>query len=412
MSVVCGKISFMSALPPATSVSEDLATTLGVRETATLEFKSNASDRKKIGRAICALANDLTNSGGGDLLIGVNDDGSVADEVDCSDRTLLALTDFRDDGRILPRPSLVVAPAIFHGKQVVRIKVHAAGAPPVMFERVAYVRPGPTTRRAAADDERVLAERRRANDVAFELRSRYAATMKDLDLKLFADTYLPAAVAPETLDENHRPLSQQLCSLHLADAMGNPTNLGLLIAGFDPRTWVPGAYIQFARFSGLDKAAHVSDNREMLGNVISVLAQLEPVLHAQIRVAIAPSDGSLREKSWPEYPFVAVREAVVNAIMHRDYEVSNAPIRIEWFTDRVEISNPGGPFGRVRPDNYDRVNDYRNPSLAAAMKTLGYVERFGRGISRIKAAMDKNGNPPPEFEVDDSCWSVTLRGAR
>jgi ATP-dependent DNA helicase RecG len=411
--VPCGTMSSMSALPHAVPVSEDLAITLGSRETATLEFTSNASDRKKIGQALCALANDLTNSGGGDLLIGVNDDGSVADKVDCSDKTLLMLTDFRDDGRILPRPSLVVTPAFFRGKQIIRIKVHAASTPPVMFERIAYVRPGPTTRKAASDDERILAERRRANDVAFELRSRYAATVEDdLDMRLFASTYLPAAVAPETLDENHRPLSQQLASLHLADMESYPTNLGLLVTGYDPRTWVPGAYIQFTRFAGLDKATPVPDHRELRGNIISVHAQLEPVLRAQIRVAITPSDGSLREKSWPEYPFTAIREAVVNAIMHRDYEVSNAPIRIDWFADRVEISNPGGPYGRVRADNYDRVNDYRNPSLAAAMKTLEYAERFGRGISRIRAAMDRNGNPPPEFEVDDSYWNVTLRGAR
>src|SRR5579875_2656099 len=100
MSVPCGRMSSMSALPPTTATSEDLAITLGSRESATLEFKSNISNRHKIGQAICALANDLTNNGGGNLLIGINDEGFVSDEVDNSDRTLLMLTDFRDDGRI------------------------------------------------------------------------------------------------------------------------------------------------------------------------------------------------------------------------------------------------------------------------------------------------------------------------
>jgi ATP-dependent DNA helicase RecG len=411
--VLCDRMSSMPVLPPGATASEDLATTLGLRETATLEFTSNASNRHKIGQAICALANDLTNNGGGSVLIGVNDDGSVADRVDDSDRALRMLTDFRDDGRMLPRPSLTVESAIFRGKKVIRIKVESASAPPVMFDRIAYVRPGPTTRKATVDDEQILSERRRANDVPFELTPRYAATVEDdLDLKLFARTYLPASVAAQTLDENHRPLRQQLASLRLADTEGNPTNLGLLVTGYDPLPLVPGAYIQFVRFAGLDRAAPICDQREIRGNIISANAQLEPVLHAQIRVAIRPSDGSLREKSWPEYPFVAIREAVANAIMHRDYEVSHAPIQIHWFADRVEISNPGGPYGRVRPDNYDHVNDYRNPSLAAAMKTLGYVERFGRGISRIKDVMMKNGNPAPVFEVDDSYWNVALRGAR
>ncbi|MFI9216091.1 ATP-binding protein [Streptomyces werraensis] len=76
------------------------------------------------------------------------------------------------------------------------------------------------------------------------------------------------------------------------------------------------------------------------------------------------------------------------------------------------MTNPGGPYGQVRSDNFDRVNDYRNPSLAAAMKSLGYVNRFGRGIGRVRAALDRNGNPPAEFSVDDSSWSVTVRRAQ
>ncbi|MFJ2110895.1 ATP-binding protein [Streptomyces sp. NPDC087850] len=101
----------------------------------------------------------------------------------------------------------------------------------------------------------------------------------------------------------------------------------------------------------------------------------------------------------------------MNALMHRNYETSYAPTRIIWFDDRIEVTNPGGPFGQVRDDNFDRVTDYRNPSLAAALKGLGYVNRFGRGIGRVRAALERNGNPPPEFQVDDSSWAVTLRRA-
>jgi ATP-dependent DNA helicase RecG len=386
----------------------DLATELGTLETATLEFKSNAKDRGKIGRAICALANDLPNRGGGDLLIGVNDDGAPARNVDVSDRELLALTDFRDDGRILDRPSLVVSRALLCGEPIVRIHVDAALAPPVRFEGVAYVRPGPTTRRANSDDERVLSERRRANDLPYEMRPRPFTTLDDLDLGLFERTYLPAAVAPQVLEENGRPVQQQLASLHLTDAEGTPTVLGLLVVGYEPRTAIGGAYVQFARYAGLDKVSPISDDHEIGGNIIAEETQLDPVLLGNLRTSIVP-DGILREARQAEYPWEAIRESVMNAVMHRDYETSNAPIHIDWFDDRVEVSNPGGPYGRVRKDNFERVNDYRNPSLAAAMKTLGYVNRFGRGIPRIRAAMEQNGNPQPEFIVDDAYWAVTLR---
>jgi ATP-dependent DNA helicase RecG len=97
--------------------------------------------------------------------------------------------------------------------------------------------------------------------------------------------------------------------------------------------------------------------------------------------------------------------------MHRNYETSNAPVRILWFSDRVEISNPGGPFGQVRIDNYMNTNDYRNSGLASAMKSLNFVNKFGRGISRIQKSLEANGNPPAEFTITESSWLVTIRKA-
>ena len=136
--------------------------------------------------------------------------------------------------------------------------------------------------------------------------------------------------------------------------------------------------------------------------------QLDALLRGHVHTRLVET-GGFREEARPDYPLAALREAIMNAIMHRNYESSNAPIRILWFTDRVEVSNPGGPYGAVREHNYDRVNDYRNPSLAGALKNLGYVNRFGRGISRIRETLERNGNPPPEFEVEDSHWAVVLR---
>ncbi len=134
----------------------DLAQELGTRETAALEFKSAVTDRDKLRKTICALANDLPNVGGGDLLVGVNDDGIPVGDVDTSDKALLRFTEYRDDGRILDRPSISVSRAAYQGVPVIRIHVDAALAPPVRFDGTVYVRPGPTTRPANANDERLL----------------------------------------------------------------------------------------------------------------------------------------------------------------------------------------------------------------------------------------------------------------
>lgn len=100
--------------------TQDLADVLGTRETPTLEFKRTAKREGRrgdaVGNAVCAMANDLLGKGGGDILVGVADDGTPVDGVDTSDRALLALTDLRDDGRLLDRPSFTVQEAVYRGR--------------------------------------------------------------------------------------------------------------------------------------------------------------------------------------------------------------------------------------------------------------------------------------------------------
>lgn len=97
--------------------------------------------------------------------------------------------------------------------------------------------------------------------------------------------------------------------------------------------------------------------------------------------------------------------------MHRTYEGTNAPVRIYWFDDRIEISNPGGPYGAVTQENFGRpgASDYRNPILAGVLKNMGFVQRFGFGIAEARRAMAASGNPAPEFHVEATNVLVTLR---
>ena len=99
--------------------------------------------------------------------------------------------------------------------------------------------------------------------------------------------------------------------------------------------------------------------------------------------------------------------------MHRTYEVTNSPIRVYWFNDRIEMVSPGGPFGTVTTTNFGQpgLADYRNPNLADALKVLGFVQRFGVGIATARRALERNGNPPMTFEVTESTVLSTI-GAR
>jgi ATP-dependent DNA helicase RecG len=117
------------------------------------------------------------------------------------------------------------------------------------------------------------------------------------------------------------------------------------------------------------------------------------------------------EVNAPEYPMVALQQIARNAVMHRVYEGTNAPIRFTWFRDRIEISSPGGPYGAVTVQNFGQpgVTDYRNRHIAEVMSNPGYVQRFGMGIALARREMQKNGNPPIEVEVNSSYVLAILR---
>ena len=118
-----------------------------------------------------------------------------------------------------------------------------------------------------------------------------------------------------------------------------------------------------------------------------------------------------REIKRADYPIVALQQLARNAVLHRTYEATNAPARVYWFSDRIEIHSPGGLYGRVNAGNFGQpgVTDYRNPLLAEAMKVLGYVQRFGMGIPLARKELEKNGNPPLELAANPNAVLVTVR---
>ena len=119
------------------------------------------------------------------------------------------------------------------------------------------------------------------------------------------------------------------------------------------------------------------------------------------------------EQRTQPYPLPALQQLVRNAVMHRTYEATNTPVRVFWYDDRIEMVNPGGPYGAVNSTNFGEpgVTDYRNPNLAEALHVLGFVQRYGFGIPIARRALQKNGNPPLEFSIQPEFIGVTVRSA-
>lgn len=117
----------------------------------------------------------------------------------------------------------------------------------------------------------------------------------------------------------------------------------------------------------------------------------------------------MREKDVLNYPFKALRELMMNAVMHRDYQ-SNMPVRLYQYDRHIEVMNPGGLYGQARPENFPNVNDYRNSVVAEMMRTLNYVNMFNHGIREVQDQLHENENPPAEFNVSYlTAFSVVVR---
>ena len=388
------------------------------------DLESDRAERKQAWRgdapekgrqAVCAFANDLPNYGlPGVLFVGVKDDGApMGAEFVVTDELLQTLADIKTDGKITPPPTLTVSKRSLLGRDVAVVTVWPADAPPVRLDGRIWIRTGPRRGQASAQDERVLNEKRRYRDQSFDTHPVSGSSIDDLSRSYFENEYLPQAVARDVLEVNGRSYEERLASLGMVASVDEPTPtvVGLLALGKSPRTWVPSAYIQFLRIRGTQWGDPVADEAEIDGNLETMLRRLDEKLKATLTTAVDFTSGTTTEVRVTPYPLSALQQLARNAVMHRTYEGTNAPVRIYWFDDRIEISNPGGPYGAVTQENFGRpgASDYRNPVLAAVLKNMGFVQRFGFGIAEARRAMQANGNPMPEFQVEPTNVLATLK---
>ncbi len=368
--------------------------------------------RDTIRQAVCAFANDLPNHRKpGVVFLGARDNGSCSG-LPITDELLRTLADMKTDGNILPIPSLSVERKNLTGCNVAVVTVQPSDAPPVQYKGRIWVRTGPRRGIASAQDERILNEKRRYRDLPFDLHPIQHAKLGDLNRRLFEEDYLPSAFAADILEKNDRSYEQRLATCRMIQGVDQPipTVTGCLVLGKLTRDLIPSAYIQFLRIDGTTLSDPIKDAEDVDGPLGQIISRLDQKLEAHVQTAVDLTSGPVEIRK-PDYPLAALHQLARNAIMHRTYESTNAPVRITWFNDRIEIQNPGGPFGQVTKENFGRpgVVDYRNPHLAEAMKVLGYVQRFGVGIQLAQASLRKNGNPPAKFTVEDTFVHVEIK---
>ena len=377
---------------------EHLQKILSDTESYHIEKTVATDNMDKFSQAICAFSNDVADSKKkGYLLIGVRDNGELAG-LQVDDKLLLQISNIRTDGNILPQPVMTVEKFSFAQGDVLVVEVTPSQVPPVRYRGRIWVRVGPRKSIATEAEEKLLTERRLSNIRTFDAMPCLGTTLEDLDITLFKKEYLFKAVAEDILQEDKRTIEEQMASLGLYDLRYQcPTNAAIVLFGNNPERFLHGAYIQYVRFKGLDRAGDIINEHKFSGNLCKVLPRIDVFVETSIAQKRPIPISVLREKTVSKYPYWATRELLMNAIMHRDYE-SNAPVAFYEYDDRIEIQNAGGLYGKVSANNFPNVSDYRNPFIAEAMKVLGYVNRFSRGVYRVQKELEENGNGKASFD--------------
>lgn len=243
-------------------------------------------------------------------------------------------------------------------------------------------------------------------ELSWEAHTPTGVTLDELDWEAVgayvAHLEMPSDVSPKTV------LLRRGCLAGQGDD-AVPTYAGLILFGRDPQRWVRGAEIEMARFSGRE----LSDTfvRQTIGGTLPhQLRQAEAFLAGNMRTVVRLGSG-LTRKERPEYPLEAAREALVNAVAHRDYSITGDQIRVFLFADRLEVSSPGHLPGPVTVDNIADERFSRNEVIVQVLADLGFIERLGYGIDRMIRLMREHALAPPRFQEKALGFRVTLLGA-
>lgn len=390
--------------------TEELFEIIAIDENYRIELTTSTGDMDKFQEAICAFANDMPGSRKkGYLLIGVKNNGEI-DGLKVDDDLMKKISGIRSDGNILPLPVMSTEKVVTENGDVLVVEVTPSFDTPVRYRGRTFIRIGPRRDIASAEEERILTERCAASLPTFDTRPCREAKLEDIDVDTIVKEYLPKAIDAKTLEKDKRPLKEQLAALHLFNMHWDcPTYAALIMFGYNPRYFMPGAYIQYVHFKGSTNGGAILNERRFEGCLYKILPELENFIQDGILTKRPISISILREKDVLNYPFKALRELMMNAVMHRDYQ-ANMPTRLYQYDNHIEIMNPGGLYGQARPENFPHVNDYRNGVVAVMMRVLNYVNMFNHGIGEVQDLLKENENPKAEFNVSYlTAFSVIVR---
>ena len=379
-------------------------------ETATVEFKSSATRPIEVAVRMCGMAN---NRAGGIIIFGIED----------ATRAIVGIRNPGLTNDVVLRAARMIKPAVPLGEASVQtwaidgctlltVEIPANGGRLYQYDGACYVRRGTNT--VPLSVEEISAYLNAYEPSRWELALTRNTTIENIDTDAL-ERYLATRSPENRTRQRYSSRTEMLLGLHAAasDAQADsirPTNAGILMFGYDPQLYLPQSEVVCIKYADTQGIRTYIDRKNFVGTLPELIDKTSSFLRQYIRVG-ATIRGFYREDE-PEYPYEALREAVVNAVIHRDYSRSGETVRVFMYSDRVEVRSPGALLPKVTLDDLValRVTSVpRNPVLAGFLRDMpGYMERIGSGIRFMLREMEGLGLPPPEFSEHHD-FVVTFR---
>ena len=368
-----------------------------------VEYLSDA-DADVLAQTLIAFAN----SDGGTVLLGVDEDGKPTGHLypDEAETALRAA-----EARCRPAVQVTWEQIELAGASVVAVHISRSTELHSLNDGRVLVRMGVENRPLGGDAIRQLAATKSSAD--YEAETVAGAARADLDDDIIAEFV-------EKREERQRrrlagSIDEMLYEIGALSNSGHPTTAGLLLFGRNPQQFLPQSGLVFVKFIGIEPRGEGGlpgyGRREEIGGPLArVIESAWEIVWGEMHVGAVVK--GLEREEVTEYPPFAVREALVNAVCHRDYRLKGRRIEMRMFSDRLEVISPGGLPGFITVDNIIEEHFSRNPRIVAGLFQWGYIEELGLGIDRMIEEMTQAGRPAPHFKATPYSFTVTLSNAQ
>ncbi|MCF8080485.1 MAG: putative DNA binding domain-containing protein [Desulfobacterales bacterium] len=372
-------------------------------ESERIEFKATTGQRTSAAKTVCAMLNGM----GGYVLFGVRDDGKIVGQ-EVTERTLRDITG--ELQRLDPPafPEIETVP-LKSGKEIIVLTI-PGGKGIFTYDGRAYMRHGPTTKPMPKTEyerrlvERLHATRRWENEPVPD-----GVSIADLDEEEIHLTIENAVRLGRLESPPRSDIQSILRGLELIHD-GRLLNAAVALYGKTSRLKpiYPQLVLRLARFRGRNRLADFSDNREYWGHAFSLLRRAESFLLDHVPIAGRVVPGKMVREDQPSYPPRATREALANALCHRDYAVFGGAVTVAMYDDHLEVANPGGFHFGMTPEKLTKTHESKpwNPIIAGVFYRAGIIEKWGTGTLNILDWCADNGNPAPAWA--EEAGSVVL----